>query len=626
MPTQSRSDRNARRRAGVIGAAAIVALLLALMLLRGVVLSEITSGLAECPLCMGATAMQQDTTLLALLLAFVSLTFFTQRYWLQLPWLLLSAILVCLYAVDATVTKTLTQRLYLFDLIKFGKELSAIVQFGSVFLATTAGKLALLVALIGSVVLILALLPRPRRPRLGAFCLIAAAMFTLLGRWQPATMKYIHYELLENLVAANLDLGVDRPYSNEFAEKIAREYAPPAPVCTPGSGQRPNFIVIAVESLSTHHSQLFGGFRDLTPRLDAIARARTYFPDFIANGFTTDGGLIAMITGQAPVPTIGRYQSAEAFAGFENPRGALPDLLHPYGYTAHFFTTGDLGFLDKTKWLKGLHFDSWEGAEQPFYNGWKRRHFNAAEDKALYLRFLQWLDEHKGDTSPYLAFLLTVSTHPPFINPQTDLPDEAGAFRYADQQIGMLYDELEKRGFFHNGILLISGDHRSMTPLLAPEQARFGDSALARSPFVVATDLPIAHGAVSGRFQQADIPPSIADITAKQSCLTSAQGSFLRTPPQPADFVAHARGDRRNEVDIYFGRQQAEIVLDGDQTHWSGPQPANWQQIMDGILLGRIARGAVNENLIDTIIGMRIPPKPAPTPFVSAPATSPAHP
>src|SRR5262249_3092364 len=152
---------------------------------------------------------------------------------------------------------------------------------------------------------------------------------------------------------------------------------------------------------------------------------------------------------------------------------------HAQGYSAHFFTTGDLGFLDKSKWLKTLHFDSWEGAEQPFYNGWKRRHFNAAEDKALYERFLQWLDARDGDATPWFAYVLTVSTHPPFINPETDQPDEPGAFRYADKEIGMFYDELTKRGFFHNGVLMISGDHRSMSPLFAREQARFGDSALA---------------------------------------------------------------------------------------------------------------------------------------------------
>ncbi|MEP6939176.1 MAG: LTA synthase family protein [Rudaea sp.] len=599
------------RRAGLTGALALLLLFVGLIAVRAEILFEITSGLANCPVCMAATAAQQDATLLALLLLFVALSLLSRSYLLQLPWIVLGSALVIVYGVDAAVTKTLTQRLYLFDVIKFGKELGAIVQFGDIFLATAAGKIALAVAILGVLVLIPALLPRPRRPRLALAFFVLAAALLLLGRWQPSTMKYIHYELLQNLVEANLDLGVDTPYGKAFAETLAKSYAPPTPECEPGRALRPNIILLAVESLSMHQSQLFGGFRDLTPRLDAIAREHTWFPDFIANGFTTDGGMIAMITGHAPVPLIGRYESAEAFVGFDDPKDALPDIVHAQGYTAHFFTTGDLGFLDKSKWLKSLHFDSWEGAEQPFYNGWKRRHFNAAEDKALYQRFLQWLDARKGDSAPFLSYLLTVSTHPPFINPQTDLPDEPGVFRYADEQIGMLYDELQKRGFFRNGILMISGDHRSMSPLFSSEQARFGDSALARTPFVVVTDLPIARGAIAARFSQSDIPPSIADLTAAQSCRTPDQGVFLRDAPLAPAYVLHARGDKRNEVDVYFGQEQAEIVLDGDKSRWQGPKPADWQQILDGVLLDRIRRGAVDENIIDVIVKLRTPPRAA---------------
>lgn len=601
------------RKSGLFGAVGLLLLFVALMLVRAEVLFEVTNGLADCPACMGATAAQQDATLLALLLAFTGIAFLTRHYLLQLPCLLLAVLLVLVYAVDIAVTKTLTQRLFVFDVIKFGKELGAIGQFSGIFLATAAGKIALAVAAVGILLLVPALLPRPQRPRLAMLCFAAAIMLVLVGRWQPATMKYIHYELLQNVVAANLDLGVDKPYSAAFAEKLATQYQPPVPVCETGQSLRPNIIVLAVESLSMHHSQLFGGFRDLTPRLDEIARTHTYFPDFIANGFTTDGGMIAMITGQPPVPLIGRYQSAEAFAGFDDPHGAIPDIVHAQGYSAHFFTTGDLGFLDKSKWLRSVHFDSWEGAEQPFYNGWKRRHFNAAEDKALYLRFLQWLDARKDDAAPWFAYVLTVSTHPPFINPETDRPDEPGAFRYADKQIGMFYDELSRRGFFRNGILMISGDHRSMSPLFAPEQARFGDAALARTPFVVATDLPIARGAIAPRFSQTDIPSSIADLVGAQSCRTPAQGAFLRAMPQAPEYAIHARGDKRNEVDVYFDNdEQAQIVLDGDASHWQGPKPTDWRRIEDGILLDRIRRGAVEENIIDVIVKLRAPPRPAP--------------
>ncbi|GHT86881.1 hypothetical protein AGMMS49543_21190 [Betaproteobacteria bacterium] len=556
---------------------------------------------------MAATAAQQDASLLAVLFALIGLAFLMRRYWLQLPWLLLAVVLVLAYAVDIVVAQTLTQRLFLFDMIKFGKEISAITQFSAIFFATPAGKVAIALSAAGVLLLPLALLPRPQRPRLALACFAASAALFLLGSWQPVSMQYVHSNVLQNFVAANFDFGVDKPYSAVFTEKIAHEYVPPALTCESGQSMRPDLIVLTVESLSMHQSQLFGGFRNLMPRLDAIAHAHTYFPDFIANGFTTDGGMIAMITGRAPVPSIGRYQSAQAFAGFDDPHDAIPDIVHAQGYTAHFFTSGDLGFLDKPKWLKSLLFDSWEGAEHPFYNGWKRRHFGAAEDKALYQRFLQWLDARKDDMTPWFAYVLTVSTHPPFINPESDSFDEEGVFRYADAQIGMFYDELVKRDFFKNGILMISGDHRSMSPLFAPEQVRFGDSALARTPFIVVTDLAVPRGAVAGRFSQTDIPSSIADLVNVQSCRTPAQGAFLRGRPQPPEYVLHARGDKRNKVDVYFGPQQAQIVLDGDASHWSGPQPTDWRQILDGVLLDRIRRGVLDENIFDMIVELRTP-------------------
>jgi lipoteichoic acid synthase len=597
---------HAGRQKGVTGALLLVVFLLLLIALRGFAIVGVTTGLADCPWCMGATAIQQDSPLLALLLVFTGASLLTARYWLQLPWLLLSALLLFACALDAILLKTLTQHLYTLDIVKFGKELNAIGRFSNILLDSKTGKLIGLGAVAGLVVLVFALFPRPRRQRLALVCFAAAAVFFLIGLWSPMTMKYVNFPLLQNFIAANIADSVDRGYGVAYADMLRKDYVPPPPICESGRNLRPNIIVVEVESLSMYHSKLFSGINDDMPRLDAMARGNTYFPDFIANGFTTDGGLISMITGKPPIPSLSRYQSTEAFAGFESPQGALPQIVHAHGYTAHFFTAGDLGFLDQSKWLKELGFDSWEGAEQPFYDGWKRRHFNAAEDKALYLRFLQWYDS-RTDNTPWLAFLSTLSTHAPFINPEDESLGETGAFRYADKQIGMLYDELAKRGFFQNGILMISGDHRSMTPLSAPEWQRYGDSALARTPFVVATQLPIAKGAIAGKFQQVDIAPSIAQLLGDHACRKIDQGTFLSQLPLPAQYIAHARGDRRNRIDIYFGDKQADIVLAGDQSDWIGPKPDNWKQIMDGIALDRIARGNVKENMLDTIIDSAAP-------------------
>jgi hypothetical protein len=608
----SRHERTPRR-LGLHIAWISIAAILVLIALRGLVVWRVMIGIAPCPACMGATAMQQDCTLLGIFLGCAACAFVFRAYLLQFPFLAISAALFVVMAIDTLVLLTLTQRLYVFDVLKFGKELGAIVQFARLFLASTAGKISAVLA-IGACVLIACLFaPRPRRPKPAFALVLLGAVSLAFGSWRPSTMSYIHYELLQNVLAANLELGVNQPYTAGFAEQVKRDLKPQTPICVDRGGEisHPNILFVLEESLSMHHSELFGGVRDLTPHLDSIARKYTYLPDFYANGFSTDGGLISLISGRPPIPAVGRYESTEAFKGFDSPAHALPDVLHNAGYDVNFLTTGDLGFLGQEAWMRNLHFDHVEGAENPFYDGMKRRHFNAAEDKALYQRFLQWMDA-RTDAAPWFAMLLTVSTHPPFINPETEQTDEPGVFKYADTQIGVLFDELNRRHFFDNGILLISGDHRSMTPLFAQEQIRFGDSAMARVPMVIATNLPIARGALAGSFQQTDLVPSIDHLTNAHSCRTDAQGLFLSEPPVAPKYVVHARGDKRGRLDIYFKgtdgtEREGNIILNGDASRWIGDKPDDWQQIMLRVEADRVARGSDKENALDYLIDLYFP-------------------
>jgi lipoteichoic acid synthase len=606
-------SRQTARRFGFYVAWISIAAFVALIALRGWVVWYVITNVAPCPACMGATAMQQDCVLLGLFLGCVACAFLFRTYLLQVPFLLLSAILIIVAAIDTVVLLTLTQRLYIFDVLKFGKELGAISQFARIFLESGTGKIVGVLSIFGLVLIACLFAPRPRRFKEALVLALLGMISAVFGSWRPSTMSYIHYEVIQNVLAANLELGVDRSYSPAFAEQVKRELRPEAPICVDRTGDitHPNILFVLVESLSMHHSALFGGARDLTPNVDAIAQRYTYIPNFYANGFTTDGGMIALITGRSPIPAVGRYESVEAFKGFDNPMSALPDVLHKNGYSVNFFTTGDLAFLDKTTWLRDLNFDHFEGAENPFYDGMKRWHFNAAEDKELYLRFLQWMDQ-RDSSSPWFSMLLTVSTHPPFVNPENDQPDEPGVFKYADKQIGMLFDELNKRHFFDNGILLISGDHRSMTPLFAQEQTKFGDSAMARVPMVFATNLPIKRGALSDAFQQADLLPSLENLTASHSCRTEGEGLFLSDNPIPPAYIVHARGDKRDRLDIYFkgkdgSPREGNIILDGDASRWIGDKPDDWQQIMLRIAADRIDRGGDKENALDFIIDQYFP-------------------
>jgi hypothetical protein len=67
------------------------------------------------------------------------------------------------------------------------------------------------------------------------------------------------------------------------------------------------------------------------------------------------------------------------------------------------------------------------------------------------------------------------------------------------------YNELGKRGFFENGYLVVTGDHRKMRPVGQAERNRFGDSAKARIPLVVIGP-GVPKDTVDDRlFQQSDL-------------------------------------------------------------------------------------------------------------------------
>jgi lipoteichoic acid synthase len=551
---------------------------------------------AGCRSCLALPTLGHDALLLAAGCALLALAAATARVLLRVPLVIVVLLLMLLMTADVAVMATLALRLYVFDVFKFGMEWSALSGFlasltrssGAIWVPAAAG------AVLACFVM---LWPGASSRRLARVFGVAALVFAAGGLVSRlADPAFINADAYLNVVELHFAQGVNEPYSAPFVRELAAREALPAPVCRGAQAQRPNVIVIAVESLSSYQSKLLGGPLDLLPELDAIARGNTWFSDFRANGFTTDAGLIALLTGRAPVPAVGRYRSIHAFAGFEAPEGAIPALVEPAGYGTHFFTTGDLGFLDKSPWLQAIGFDHVEGAEQAFYQGWPRGGFNAAEDRALYLRLQQWMDQRDA-TTPYFAFALTVQSHPPFVDPVSRRLDEAAVFTAVDRELGVFYRQLQARGFFERGVLIITGDHRSMTPLHAQERSVYHDAAFARVPLVIAGRSGLPAGPIDLPFQQTDLPTSLADLTSTQVCARADQGSFLRQAPLPPAWRLHVRGDARNRVDVAFAQGDGAILLKGDDSRWVGQRPANWRQIEDAVHRDRIHRGVLDSDI-----------------------------
>lgn len=582
---------------GLIGILGVVVTLLLVILARSFVVERAYGGFVDCGTCVRWESLGSDAWLGGIGIAVLAFGLFSRSNALRRVLALLVFALALVMLVDTLLLDLFNLRLHMADVLKFGGEGRATSQFIQALSAGGYGPLPVLAVAIPCIFVLL-WFPLPRAPRLtGGLAILALAMILGGAILVLRAPDHVFREGAVNIAQLHGMRGVNQPYSDEFVQRILAQDMEGHEKCDIGQGRQPDVMVVMVESLSSHHSALLGG-KGYMPNLDAIARESTWFEAFHANGFTTDHGLIALMDGRAPIPAVGRYLTLHPFDGFGHPTHSLPGILAAHGYQSSFFTSGFLGFLDKAPWLERMGLSHFEGAEAAFYEGKPRGVFDAATDEVLYERVIQWLDEERDPTHPLFAAVLTVETHPPFLDRETGKLDEAGLFRRADAAIGTLYRNLTERGFFDDGILVITGDHRSMTTVGRDEWDRYGNSALARVPMVVTGASGLPKGRIDAAFQQTDLLPSLAHLVSNgRVCRHEGQGSFLRPDPQPPAYIIHARGDLRGRIDIYYPDGAAWLDLAGDASRIGGIHPQRTTLIANLIHRDRIERGELRQDM-----------------------------
>jgi lipoteichoic acid synthase len=546
-----------------IGIAALLALVLAG--LHALQFDGILDPDSACRGCLVLPTLAHDAWLLALQFALLALAAWASPRWQRVMFGTLAAALLLACALDQLSLRLFTQRLYVDDVLRFASQTSSDWSVLRTLLVSGSGLLYAAFGLaIGATILGL-IVAAQRAPRLARVLLAGAAVWLCAAVLARTPAQDVHNQLGWNLIEANLPHGGTRPYSPGFIDAELQTSRRLPQICdTPAPGAHPNVVIVITESLSAYQSALLGGPMDWLPQLDTLARANHYFTHFYANGFNTIGGEVALLTGRPPLPQVGstRHELA-AFGADEN---TLPAIAQRAGYTTHYFTASDLEYEQSGTWLRALGFDSVEGSEDPYYAGMPRGEFDAAEDAALFGRFEQWMDQRQ-DKRPFVAVLLTVSSHPPFAHPRTGELDAQKTFGYIDEQLAEFHAHLAASGFLDRGVLLITGDHRSMTPLLPEEYRDFGRRAFARIPLIVAgaVDMPRV---VNAAFSQSDVPASLAHLLGVGHCRAPFNGYFLSPQPDPPQFIVHARGDERDRVSVYAGAATVDYLEDGDASRW----------------------------------------------------------
>ena len=228
--------------------------------------------------------------------------------------------------------------------------------------------------------------------------------------------------------------------------------------------RRPNVVVVILESFArTVMDEQVGG-EPIMPSMQRLKGEGLWFENFFANSFRTDRGEVAILSGY-PAQTRTSIMKLPAKSR------TLPSIarsLAAEGYATSFAYGGDLNFTNQAQymyatgwqeliWQRDLRF---AGAD-PSDWGW--------DDALMCDWFAQRVIDLDAAGQPFLAGLLTLSSHKPFDVPYAKFENEVlNAMAFSDECVGRMIDRLKASPAWENLLVILVADHGYPYPKTLP--------------------------------------------------------------------------------------------------------------------------------------------------------------
>lgn len=476
------------------------------------------------------------------------------------------ALLLLFYVLDVYVMRNFNSRMYFAWLMVVGGTPAPVLDH----LAATVEWWRWMIVVGGLSVLFWLVWKHPESPpgAVGKGVLALALTGCTIAVFASQPVYYVHGWVVGNVFDQSGARTFRQPYGEATLAKLPQPVAAEAD-CRDSSGARArrDIVLLILESWSPYQSELLTGLNDWTPRLDRLQREHGHFERMMANGYSTNHGLMALLTGLPVMPTLVPPLQRRSFQPAWGWPDTIPKQLGRSGYETAFMTSGDLAFTGKGDWLRHIGFDYIEGHDHPFYSGMRRLHFQAVPDRALYDRVTAYLAEREASAPPLALVVESVSSHNPFIHPETRERDEEAVFRYMDATAAEFIESVRAGGFIEQGgVLVVVSDHRAMKAISAEELNVLGHDAHARIPMMmIGNDLPPVDP--SALWAQSDLGASLIALTTGRACGYPGWRNLFASP-DAARCVFHTRGDDRNLIEVYCESGQGTVRLAGDDSRF----------------------------------------------------------
>jgi len=111
---------------------------------------------------------------------------------------------------------------------------------------------------------------------------------------------------------------------------------------------RPNVVLIVLESFSADAIACLGGEKGITPLFDSLAKDGLLFTNAYATGFRTDQGIVAILSSFPAQPRTSIIKNFEKFDKLPN----LIKTLNESNYNTSFYYGGDLSYANTETYLQ----------------------------------------------------------------------------------------------------------------------------------------------------------------------------------------------------------------------------------------------------------------------------------
>jgi phosphoglycerol transferase MdoB-like AlkP superfamily enzyme len=259
---------------------------------------------------------------------------------------------------------------------------------------------------------------------LSVVLLLGLNFLAIRGGWQLSpmneSMAYYSATPVLNHAAVNTEWALLRdilnnksaknPYKylpkQEAARLVGQIYAEPKAVTTSLlSTQRPNVVLVIMESFTADVVESLGGDKGVAPQTEKLAREGILFSNIYASGDRTDKGTVAVLNA-FPSQAIKSIMKSNA------KQEKLPSLSQnfaAYGYNTIFLYGGESEFFNMKSYLLSHKYqriiDKKNFKQSEMNSKW------GAYDDVVYRRAFQESSKLK---QPFFSTILTLTNHEPF--------------------------------------------------------------------------------------------------------------------------------------------------------------------------------------------------------------------